>query len=171
MPAPDGIAEPQARQRIWDRHASPISILLLGGVLALALAGFAGGQPSPTTAADFGAATLSVRTPAVIRNGEFFETEIRVTAAVPLEDVGIAVSPGLWRDMTINTMIPAAREESFAGGRFRFAYGELTAGGALTVKIDGQINPPLFAGNEGDIALYDGDRLIGRTRLRIKVLP
>ncbi|WP_260581310.1 hypothetical protein [Sphingopyxis sp. PET50] len=113
MPAPDGIAEPQARQRIWDRHASPISILLLGGVLALALAGFAGGQPSPTTAADFGAATLSVRTPAVIRNGEFFETEIRVTAAVPLEEVGIAVSPGLWRDMTINTMIPAAREESF----------------------------------------------------------
>ena len=73
--------------------------------------------------------------------------------------------------MTINTMIPAASEESFKGGAYRFSYGALRAGETLVVKIDGQINPPLFAGTEGEIALFDGERRLGGMPLKIKVLP
>ena len=66
---------------------------------------------------------------------------------------------------------PGPAEESFKDGRFHFAYGALDAGERLHVKIDGQINPPLFAGTQGDIAVFDGERRIGAIPLRIKVLP
>ena len=160
-----------SRQRLWDRHASPISILLLGSLLLAAVLGFTGGQPSPPRTADFGDARLTVKTPAIIRNGEFFETDVTLTADAPLDDAVIAVTPSLWHDMTVNTMIPAPAEESFEDGYFHFSYGPLDAGERLQVKIDGQINPPLFAGTRGEIAVFDGDRPIGAMPLRIKVLP
>ena len=130
MQAPEGLESPPQRLRLWDRHASPISILVLGALLLAAVLGFTGGQPSPPRTADFGAARLTVKTPAIIRNGEFFETDVTLTANGPLE--------------------PGER---------------------LRVKIDGQINPPLFAGTQGDIAVFDGERRIGAIPLRIKVLP
>lgn len=168
---PDGVGEPIVHRGLWQRHASPITLLMLGTVLALALAGFAGGQPSPRNESDFGSAALSIKTPAIIRNGEFFETDVIVRAVAPIDEAVLAVDAGLWRDMTINTMIPAPADEEFRDHSFRFSYGPLKAGEALRVKIDGQINPPLFAGTRGGIAIYDGKRLIGRQPLRIEVLP
>ena len=168
---PDGVDHIASRIGIWDRHASPIAFLLLGGLICLALLGFAGGQRSPWTSVDFGPVTLSVKTPTLIRNGEFFETDIRIAADERLEDATLAIDADLWRDMTINTMIPAPAEESFEAGEMRFSYGVLEAGRSLRVKIDGQINPPLFAGNKGSIAVYDGERLIGRQAIAIRVLP
>ena len=172
MQALEGLEDAKpAHQRIWDRHASPISILILGSLLLAAILGFAGGQPSPPHTADFGIARLTVKTPLIIRNGEFFETDVTLTAETPLDDAVIAVTPALWHDMTVNTMIPAPAEESFEDGYFHFSYGPLGAGERLHVKIDGQINPPLFAGTRGEIAVYDGDRRVGAMPLRIKVLP
>lgn len=172
MQALEGLEDAKpSRQRFWDRHASPISILLLGSLLLAAVLGLTGGQPSPPRTADFGDARLTVKTPVVIRNGEFFETDVTLTANAPLDDAVIAVTPALWHDMTVNTMIPAPAEESFEDGYFHFSYGPLDAGERLHVKIDGQINPPLFAGTRGEIALFDGDRRIGAMPLRIKVLP
>ena len=166
MQALEGLDAKPSHQRLWDRHASPISILVLGGLLLAAGLGFAGGQPSPPRTADLGDAH-----PTIIRNGEFFETDITLTADVALGDAVVAVSPALWHDMTVNTMIPAPAEESFKDGRFHFSYGPLDAGDSLHIKIDGQINPPLFAGTRGDIAVFDGSRRIGAMPLRIKVLP
>jgi hypothetical protein len=155
----------------WHRHASPISFVILAAIIVFALSGLAGGQPSPLRSEDFGAARLEVKTPSVIRNGEFFETRIRIEATRDISNVVLAVSPSLWTDMTINTMIPAGAEESFKGGAYRFSYGALRAGETLVVKIDGQINPPLFAGTRGEIALFDGERRLGGMPLKIKVLP
>ena len=50
-------------------------------------------------------------------------------------------------------------------------FNEGEAGDTLHVKVDGQINPPLFAGTSGAIFLYDGDRRLGRMPLSIKVFP
>ncbi|WP_145923396.1 hypothetical protein [Sphingopyxis macrogoltabida] len=168
---PDGISEKMISGQRWHRHASPVSFVLLAAVVAIALSGLVGGQPSPLRSQDFGAARLEVKTPSVIRNGEFFETRIRVEATRDISDAVLAVSPSLWTDMTINTMIPAAAEESYKDGAYRFSYGKLRAGETLVVKIDGQINPPLFAGTRGDIALFDGERRLGSMPLQIKVLP
>ena len=168
---PAGIAPGSFRTGFWDRHASLMAFLVLAAVLAFGLSGLAGGRPSARSVCDFGAASLAVKTPHVIRNGEFFETDIRVRADAPVEDLVIAVSGSLWRDMTINTMIPAASEDSYADGEYRFSFGPVAPGDTLRFKIDGQINPPLFGGNSGSIAIYDGERPIGRRRLTVKVLP
>src|SRR3546814_17149179 len=90
-----------AHQRFWDRHASPISILILGSLLLAAVLGFTGGQPSPPRTAEFGESRLMVKTPVIIRNGEFFETDLTMKAAAPLDDAEIAVTPARWTDMKI----------------------------------------------------------------------
>src|SRR3546814_15525417 len=99
MPALEGLEDAKpARQRFWDRHASPISILILGSLLLAAVLGFAGGQPSPPRTADFGEARLTVKTPLIIRNGEFFETDLTLTAEAPLGDAVIEIGRASCRE-------------------------------------------------------------------------
>ena len=169
-PYPDGIDPMHAEPRggAWRRW---IAIMLLAGVMIAALLGtFGGGKARPLIVESPGA-RLEVATPRTIRNGEFFETRLRVAARAPIGKTVIAVEAGLWRDMTINTMIPAPGEESFKDGAFRFDYGPLAAGETLDIKIDGQINPPLFAGTRGRIAVFDGERELTGVPLHITVLP
>lgn len=169
---PDGLAPDHADKRgVWHRHASLVSLAVLGALMALAMSGvLAGARTGPRTA-DFAAARLSVTVPAILRNGEFFEMRIAVTAKTPIAKLRIALPPAIWRDMTINTMIPAASEEVFEDGEFRFDYGKLDAGKSLAIKVDGQINPPLTLGTRGAVALYDGDRRLGDAPITIRVLP
>lgn len=170
---PDGIApdhlDPRAGggrgQRRW------LALILLSVLMLAALLGLFGGGPARTMAAQTGAARLEVATPRVIRNGEFFETRVRITARHSIDKAVVAVAAPLWRDMTINTMIPAPAEETMATGSFRFDYGPLDAGEVLEIKIDGQINPPLFAGTRGAIAVLDGERELARVPVAIRVLP
>lgn len=166
---PDGIAPSDA-----DGHGARfnwMSLAVLGAIMLAALLGAFGGGKARGMLADAPAAQLEVHTPRVLRNGVFFETRIRVTAKAPIANAVIAVPTTLWRDMTINTMIPAPSEEKAEKGAFRFSYGELKPGDTLDIKVDGQINPPLFAGNSGSVELHDGDRPLVRVPVEITVLP
>lgn len=167
---PDGIDPSHAapRGRRWRRW---IAVAVLGTIMLAALLGaFGGGKVRPVVVEN-DAARVEVRTPRVLRNGVFFETHVQITARQPIDNAVVAVSRSLWRDMTINTMIPAPAEESSEGDMFRFDYGPLKAGETRDIKIDGQINPPLFAGAEGRIALRDGERALVAVPLAITVLP
>lgn len=168
---PDGITAEHSALRLWDRHASPVSLLILGAILAAALLGFAGGQPSPVRQVAHPAASLSVKAPEILRNGEFFEMIVTIRATSPMDDAVIAVSSDLWRDMTINTMIPAAEKESYRQGAHQFSYGPMAAGDVLSVKIDGQVNPALFGGTGGHISLFDGETRIATLPTTIAVRP
>ncbi|URW75604.1 hypothetical protein M9980_13950 [Sphingomonas donggukensis] len=171
-PYPDGLGDSHAARAGWlGRHANLLSLVVLGTLMALALSGVLAGGRSAPRVAETAAATVAVTTPTTLRNGEFFEMRIRVAAKAPIAKLGLALPPGLWRDMTVNTVIPAASEESFKDGAFRFDYGALGAGEVLEVKVDGQINPPLTVGTQGDVTLYDGDRAIAAVPLSIRVLP
>ena len=166
---PDGITPADA-----DGHGARlnwISLAVLGLVMAAALLGLFGGGKARGVIAEAPAARLEVHTPRVLRNGIFFETRIQVTARAPIADAVIVVPASLWRDMTINTMIPAPSEEKAEKGAFRFSYGQMKPGDVLDIKIDGQINPPLFAGNSGSVALHDGDRPLTGVPIEITVLP
>lgn len=167
---PDGIdpAHAESRGGGWRRW---IAILLLATIMLAALLGAFGGGKTRPVIVESDAARLEIRTPRVIRNGEFFETHIRAIAHAPVAKAVVAVDAGLWRDMTINTMIPAPSEESFKDGAFEFDYGPLKTGETLAIKIDGQINPPLFAGTRGRVALRDGERELAAVPLAITVLP
>ncbi|MEG3181840.1 hypothetical protein [Sphingomonas sp. LT1P40] len=169
LPTPDGIVPAHVDGRgAGHRWASLIVLSAL--MLAALLGAFGGGKVRPVTV-DSATARLEVATPRVIRNGMFFETRIQVTAHQPIAKAVIAIPASLWRDMTINTMIPAPGEEKSEKGAFRFDYGAMKAGDVLDIKIDGQINPPLFAGTSGTIILHDGDRAIAELPLSITVLP
>lgn len=168
---PDGIDGAKGEARGRDAFATPLAALLLAIPLIFGCLGLAGGHPNPVETVRFGDAALTMKMPSIIRNGEFFETEIVVTPNRTIADAVLSVDASLWRDMTINSFYPTAEQEDYKDGAFRFSFGRLDPGEPLRVKIDGQINPPLFAGNEGTIALFDGDRLIGATRRAVRVLP
>lgn len=166
---PQGIAEPDPRSPAFP--ATLARFLVLGGVLALALMGVLGGAPSRSVTTDSPRATLTVEAPPRLRNGNFFETRILVTAKAPIADATIAVPVGLWREATINSMVPAPSEEEQKDGEFRFHFGPMDAGETLKFKIDGQLNPPLFGVSRGAIRLLDDDAPLAAQPTRLEVLP
>lgn len=165
---PDGITAAAERR---GANLNWLSLAVLGAVMLAALLGAFGGGKARPVVAETAAARLEIATPRVIRNGEFFETRIRVTAQQPLGDAALVVPVSLWRDMTINTMLPAPGGEKADKGAFRFSYGALKPGEVLDIKIDGQINPPLFAGTHGVVELHDGERPLAAIPIEIRVLP
>lgn len=165
---PDGISP---RNFVGSRSANPLPPLFLGAILLAGLAGLFGGKPDMTRRIDSTDARLTVKAPVVIRNGMFFETLVEVRARRPIAQLVIAISDPLWRQMTINTMIPAASEESYSDGAQRFTFDSLDAGDTFRFKVDGQINPSLLIGNRGDITILDGERRLVSMPVTVKVLP
>jgi len=167
---PDGIAEDNVRPiEGWRRHASPLSLVAFGVVVALALSGVLGRER--TWSAEQNGAALEVHAPEIIRNGEFLEMRVRVTADQPIDELVIGIDESLWVDVTVNTMIPAAAEESSEDGEVRLTFAELPAGTAFLFKVDMQINPDIVGGNDGTMTVYDGDVELVATDLSITVLP
>ena len=169
----DALFDP-ATARDCERGKLPrgsVALVLLAILLTLAMLGYLGGGKSPRLFADSPQATLTVKTPIRLRSGLFFEQVVQVRARTPLADAVIGIGAPLWQDTTINSMIPAAADEGYEDGQYRLHYGPLKAGDSLTMKIDGQINPPLTVGTRGVIALFDGQRQIAEIPLHIRVLP
>ncbi|MDF2495397.1 hypothetical protein [Sphingomonas sp.] len=169
---PDGIDAGHAKPLGGLRaHASPLAFIILGGFVATAMTGALGGAPAPVTSISAPAALLEVKLARPLRSGLFFETHIRVIARQNLAKPVIGIDATLWRDLTINSQIPAAANESFEDGQYRFEYPPLKAGDTLDIKIDGQTNPPLVGRITGSITLLDGQVLLSSTRVSVPVLP
>ena len=167
---PDGIGEDNQRPaQSWRRHASPLSLLAFGSVIALAFAGFLGHERD--WRAEAGGTRLLVHAPEVTRNGEFLEMRITVETAEPIGELVVGIDSALWEDLTVNTMIPAPADEESDDGEFRFTFAELEPGAEFLLKIDLQVNPDIVGGNDGAVRVYDGDRLIVEADTSITVLP
>jgi hypothetical protein len=166
---PDGISPQHARTLGRRGHANPLGLILLGAVMLAAVLGFAGYEVDRSASAND--VTLSWHAPERIRNGEFLEMRITIQATRPIERLVLGVDEELWRDFTINTLIPAAAEELSQGGEFRFDFGAMEAGQSLLVKIYGQINPDAKGINSGMLRAYDGEQLLVEMPLRFEVLP
>lgn len=169
-PLPDGIA----RDHIAESGGPPAgtaALVILGMLLTAAFAGWLGGGRSVRHTGTGAQAVIAVSMPQIIRSGMFFETRIDVTARETLEDATIAMSPALWRSITINTQIPEPTEQEFKNGFYQFHYGPLKAGERIAVKLDAQINPDLFLGTKGEIALLDDEHPVARVPVKLKVLP
>lgn len=167
---PQGIEERHGTAQA-NRHASWWRLGILAAILVVALSGFLGGAPAPTLRATTNGATFAVTTPDRLRNGMLFETRIAAEAKRPIEDAVIAIPAAMWRDVTVNTLIPAPAEEEFVDGEFRFHFGRLEAGEKLGFKIDGQINPPRLGRSSGRLRLLDGEVEIVTLPISLKVIP
>lgn len=169
-PYPDGIDERHVRPLAgWRRHASPLSLAVFGAVVVLALTGLLGHERQWQTQG--GSTSLSVHMPEIIRNGEFFEMRVTVEAAEPIGELVVGIDQALWEDMTVNTLIPAATDETSEDGEYRFTFAELSAGTPFLLKVDAQVNPDILGGNEGVVTVYDGDEELTRVNVAIAVLP
>lgn len=169
---PDGIRPEQAEAQRGHgaTHANAASLLLLSGVVALGLSGAAGGRTAQWKA-DTAELSLHVTAPKVIRNGNIFETTVRVAARAPIEKLVIGIEAALWREVTINSTVPAAARESFRAGFFRYQFEALPAGGSFEFKIDQQLNPALEGSNRGRIVVFDGERAVVEIPMSMRVLP
>jgi hypothetical protein len=168
--SPDGIREEHVAPRTgWRRHASPLSLVVFGTVIMLALTGMLGHERDWRAQAD--GVSLAVHGPETTRNGEFFEIRVTVETDTRIDDLTIGVAKTLWEDMTVNTMIPAATEETGTDEEFRFTFGPLEAGARFDFKIDLQVNPDIVGGNQGSLTIYDGERRITSVDIGIMVLP
>jgi hypothetical protein len=169
-PYPDGIGPDHLVADIsFVRRWLPLGVL--GAVLGLSLTGMLGGLPNPVIARSSSAAELAMKAPQVLRNGEFFEIRLTVEARETIARPVVAVSASYFRDLTINSQIPAPSEEGFADGFFTFEFSPLQTGDMLEIKIDGQVNPPLVGVNRGLVELRDDERVLTRLEPALRVLP
>jgi hypothetical protein len=169
---PDGLGHPHLKApAAIKRHASPLSLLVLGSLMAAAALGAFGGEGLDTTAVDGAGARLVVEAPDTLRNGEFYEMRVYVTPSRPVGDLVLSVDAGLWRQTTQNSMLPAAAEEGFEDGAFHFSYGAAEAGRTILVKMDFQLNPSLLGDVAGRIRVLDGSQDLAALPLEIEVRP
>lgn len=167
---PDGIADSHTNQAAGLPSGS-VALTLLGALLLGALCGWLGGTSSTLRSARSGDAVLTIEHPDILRSGMFFETRVSLVARRPIDDAVIAMSPQLWRSITINTAMPQAKEEEYSEGLFRLHFGPLAAGHKVQLKLDAQINPDLFLGTSGQVAALDGDRPLAALPIDTWVLP
>ena len=167
---PDGIGEEHTRPLGgWRHHASPLALAVFGLVIVLGLTGLLGREAE--WRAEANGVRLAVHSSEIIRNGEFFEMRISVEADEPIGELVVGVDEELWKDMTVNTMIPGASDETSANGEFRFTFAELEAATPFTLKVDVQVNPDIVAGNDGAVTVYDGETPLATADVSITVLP
>ena len=168
---PDGIEPEQIEPRHGlGHHASLLSIGVLGAIVALGVSGFAGGRISHLVARGE-AAEMTLTTPRVVRSGDILETRLQVVARQRIGKLVIGVERGLWREVTTNSMVPAAGDESHGDGFARFAFGPLEAGRSFEWQVAQQINPSLVGRNRGRVVVFDGERPLAETTVTMEVLP
>lgn len=167
---PEGI-EPR---HIHEASGSPAGQLFgvagLALVLGLAFFGFYGADARRTASA--GGVELAVDGPGRIRSGEFFEMSISVATTRDIANLVVVIDADLWRDVTVNTLLPDPAGHAFRDDAYEFRFGDLDAGENLQIKIDGQINPSLAPpADEGEISVGDGDAVLAAVTYAMEVLP
>jgi hypothetical protein len=168
---PDGIDDNALDTgRGVSRHASVLSLILLGAVLAVGLSGFAGGRTAHHSVRGDGL-DLSITSPALTRTGNVIETRLQLTTDKPIGRLVIGIEPTLWRELTTNATVPTAADESYADGLFRFEYGPIGAGQKFELQIAQQVNPSRIGVNRGRLVVLDDQRRLAAIALRLIVLP
>lgn len=147
-----------------------LTLAILGSVLAVGLSGAVGGSESAERASS-DIATLEFRGPATIRNGEYLEMTVGMSARRDVANAALEIDAAYWRNVTLNTMIPAPEKEELKDGVMRFEFGPLRAGESAAIKIDGQVNPHRFGPSRGDFVFLDEDRELVRLDRELRVIP
>jgi hypothetical protein len=168
---PFGLDERHARppRTAWLRNLGVA--VFIGLPIAAALAGLLGGGAPRVTTAATPAALMSVTAPAVLRSGNWFETEVIVTPAAPVDDLTIRIDKTLWHRLSIDTMVPDAESAEALDGRYIYHFGKVEARQRFTLKLDGQIQPAGLRRLTGAFEAADGERPLVRVPIRIMVLP
>jgi hypothetical protein len=154
-------------RHVWWRRAA---LTLVAALPVLGLlnvfgqrAGFASYQGS--------AASLLINSPAHVRGGLVFTTEIVITPRRQLRDARLFLDEGWFAGMTLNGLTPQPANESAQGRWQVWDFGRLPAGVAFRIWIAWQVNPTNVGRHSQDVGLYDGGTLLMTARRAITVFP
>jgi hypothetical protein len=167
---PDGLADAAPARRLAVNKIT-LATLVLAALFALALTGLLGGGPPRVATAQTPHAALRIEYPEPVRNGMLIEWRISVEARAPIANAAIAIPAEMWREVTINSLVPAAEKEGYRNSAYVFEFGPLEPGERLAFKIDGQVNPGRFGSHASRLRLLDGEREIAAAPMNMRVLP
>jgi hypothetical protein len=172
--APPGTLTLRRNRDLAGRDRHPVyrrALLALIAVLpVLALLNVFGQDPS-TSAATSPAASLSVTAPAELRGGLIFQVRVEVVAHSDIAKPQIAMSPGWWQEMSVNSIEPQPSTENSNNGSVVLSYDRLQSGQSLVVWLYFQVNPTNVGSRDEDIALYDGKTQLARIERSVTVFP
>jgi hypothetical protein len=129
------------------------------------------GQQDSNTTAAAPAATLTVRAPDRLRGGLIYQTAFTIVAHRPIQSAELVLSKGWLDGLTLNTVEPAASEETSRDGRVGLTYGKLAPGQRLVVFADWQVNPTTLTHRGVDADVYDGQELLAHVHRTLTVFP
>lgn len=150
----------------WRRIALTIvAVLPVLGLLSVF------GQRAAPSSAQAPAASLLVNSPAHVRGGLVFTTEIAITPREQLQDARLYLADGWFAGMTLNGLTPQPATESARGNWEVWDFGKLPAAVGFRIWIAWQANPTNVGRHSQDIALYDGGTQLMIIHRAITVFP
>jgi hypothetical protein len=129
------------------------------------------GQRADVDSSQSPAASLLVNSPAHLRGGLVFTTEIVITAHEPLHDARLYLDSGWFEGMTTNGIAPQPSTESAQGRWQVWDFGQIPAGTAYRVWVSWQTNPTNLGRHSQNVALYNGGTRLMTIHRDVMVFP
>lgn len=152
---------------VWLRRGG---LLLLLALIVAALFNVFGQDPS-TASSSANGATLSISGPTRVRGGLIFQTRFQISSSQAVKDARIALSPGWFESMTLNSTSPQPSTETYGAGAVRFAFGSLRPGETKTIWLEWSVNPTNVATRHETATLYDGKTPLTTLHRTVTIFP
>jgi hypothetical protein len=129
------------------------------------------GQGAIVDGASAPIASMSVNSPAHVRGGLIFTTQITVRTHAAIHDMQLSFDRGWFQGMTFNGVAPQPSNESSEDGRVVYDYGPVPAGSTYRIWVSWQTNPTNVGRHPQDVTLADGQQTLLTVRRTITVFP
>jgi hypothetical protein len=152
---------------VWWRRAA---LAVIAAVPVLGLLNVFGQHATPITYRS-AAASLVINSPARVRGGLVFTTEIVITPRRQLHDARLYLDNGWFEAMSLNGVAPQPSAESAQGHWQVWDFGKIPAATVFHVWISWQTNPTNIGRHSQAVALYDGGTLLMTAQRTLTVFP
>jgi hypothetical protein len=154
-------------RHVWWRR---VALMVMAAIPLLGLLNVFGQRAGPSSYQGT-LASLLVDSPAHVRGGLIFTTEIAITAHQQLDDARLYLGDGWFEAMSLNGVEPQPSTESSRGGWQVWDYGRIATGVTFRIWISWQTNPTNVGRHSQDIALYDGGTQLMIVHRALTIFP
>ena len=154
-------------RHVWWRRAV---LVVVAAVPVLGLLNVFGQHAEPVSYSS-PAASLLINSPARVRGGLVFTTEIVITPHQQLHDARLYLDNGWFEAMSLNGVAPQPSTEDAQGRWQVWDFGQIPAATAFHVWISWQTNPTNVGRHPQTVALYDGGTYLMTADHALTVFP
>jgi hypothetical protein len=154
-------------RHVWWRR---IALVVIAAIPVLGLLNLFG-QRAGVGGVQSPAASLLISSPAHVRGGLIFTTQIVITPHRELRDARLYLDYGWFAGMSLNGIAPQPSSESARGQWQAWDFGKIPAGAAYRIWISWQANPTNLGRHSQDVALYDGGTRLMIVHRAIMIFP